>query len=54
MRVFGVISLLIAVTVGVWWLVQVSSPATSPVTDDRIDYREALEAARAIPGAPAR
>jgi hypothetical protein len=52
MQAFGLLSLLIAVVLGVWWLMQ--TPAMTPVHSGdsmKQSYGEMIDSARAIPGA---
>ncbi len=51
MSAFGLVSLVIAVVLGMWWLSQSFVGSTVDQTDPSVTYSEALEAARSIPGA---
>ncbi len=55
MQLFGLVSIIIAVLLGVLWLANPpgGSGSTGPANTG-VNYQEAIDAARAIPGAPAK
>lgn len=53
MQLFGLVSLLVTVLLGVMWLVNSSNiSGRSGASDVGVDYQGAIDSARAIPGAP--